>query len=290
MFHGSIVALITPMTADDKLDEKSLRALIEKHVEAGTNAIVVNGMTGEGATLTEEESIRLTKIALEVAANRIPIIAGTGANSTAETIRRTEKAMQLGVAACLVVTPAYNKPTQEGLYQHFKAIAEAVPIPIILYNAPTRASCDLLPETVERLSHFSNIIAIKEDSVQRGKELKALCGDRLDLFSGDDQSALAFMLQGGKGVISVTANVAPKAMKEMCAAALAKDFELAGTLNNRLMPLHKALFLEPNPIPVKWAVAQLGWAPNVIRLPLIPLSEKHYEAVREAMKTGGVLS
>lgn len=289
MFQGSIVALVTPMTPAGEIDEKSLRTLIEKHIEAGTNAIVVNGMTGEAATLSESESKKIIEIALKISNNRIPIIAGTGTNSTIETIRRTEEALQLGVDACLVVTPAYNKPPQEGLYQHFKTIAEKVPIPIILYNAPTRASCDLLPETVERLSHFPNIIAIKEDSVQRGKELKALCGDRLDLFSGDDQSALAFILQGGKGVISVTANVAPKAMKEMCQAALARDFELAGTLNNRLMPLHKALFLEPNPIPVKWAVAQLGWAPATIRLPLIPLSEKYYEAVRDAMKTGGVL-
>lgn len=291
MFHGSIVALIAPMTTSGALDEENLRKLIERHIAAGTDAIVVNGTTGEAPTLTESEKLKVIKIALEVAANRVPIIAGTGTNATAETIHHTELAMNLGVDACLIVVPYYNKPTQEGLYQHFKQIAEAVPVPIILYNVPGRTVADLLPETIERLSHISNIIGLKEATgdLQRARDILALCHDKIDLYSGDDASALAFMLQGGKGVISVTANIAPKEMHEMCAAALLKDIALAGKLNSNLMPLHKALFVEANPIPVKWAAAQLGWIADGIRLPLTPLSEKYHETVKEAMKMSGVI-
>lgn len=291
MFHGSIVALVAPMTDSGQLDEKNLRQLVETHIDAGTDGIVVNGTTGEGSTLTDAERINMIKMVVDICDGRIPVIAGTGTYSTEETIKRTIQAMDLGVDACLVVTPYYVKPTQEGLYQHFKAVAEAAPIPIILYNVPGRTGSDLLPETVKRLSDISNIVAIKEATgdLQRARELLAICGDKIDLYSGDDASALAFMLQGGKGVISVTANVAPKEMHEMCAAALARDISLAGTLNTRLMPLHKALFVESNPIPVKWATAQLGWISDAIRLPLTRLSAQYHETVKDAMKTSGVL-
>lgn len=291
MFHGSIVALVAPMTDSGQLDEKNLRQLVGTHIDAGTDGIVVNGTTGEGSTLTDAERINMIKMVVDICDGRIPVIAGTGTYSTEETIQRTVEAMDLGVDACLVVTPYYVKPTQEGLYQHFKAVAEAAPIPIILYNVPGRTGCDLLPETVKRLSDISNIVGIKEatGNLQRAREILAICGDKIDLYSGDDASALAFMLQGGKGVISVTANVAPKEMHEMCAAALARDISLAGILNTRLMPLHKALFVESNPIPVKWATAQLGWISDAIRLPLTTLSAQYHETVKDAMKTSGVL-
>lgn len=291
MFHGSMVALVTPMTPTGELDEKSLAMLVDRHIEAGTDAIVVCGTTGEAPTLSESDKSNIIKIALEVAKGRVPIIAGTGTNCTAETIRQTKAAKALGVAACLVVTPYYNKPTQEGLYQHYKAIAEAASVPIILYNVSARTGCDLLPVTVARLSEIPNIVGIKEASsdLARGRELLALCGSTFELYSGDDASALMFMLQGGKGVISVTANVAPKAMHEMCSAALSGKMGIAGAINTRLMPLHKNLFIESNPIPVKWAVHELGWIPPGIRLPLTPLSEKYHDEVQEAMKESGVL-
>jgi len=291
MFQGSIVALITPMNATGELDENSLGALIEKHVLAGTSAVLVNGTTGEAATLTSTEKERVIRVALEAANHRIPILAGTGTHSTAQTIRQTEQAMDLGVEACVVITPYCVRPTQEGLYQHYQLLAKTVPIPIILYNVPKRTGCDLLPETVERLSHIPNIIGLKDATgdLVRSKETLALCGDRIDLYSGDDASALAFMLQGGKGVISVTANVAPKAMHDMCAAALSSNLKLAGELNTPLMDLHKNLFVEANPIPVKWVVEQLGWIKSGIRLPLTPLSEKYHSQLREAMKISGVI-
>lgn len=253
MFQGSIVALVTPMTATGELDEEKLRSLIEFHIEQGTDAISVNGTTGEAPTLTEKERVRLIKITLETAAKRVPVIAGTGTNDTAETIHQTQKALELGVDACLVVTPYYNRPTQEGLYQHFKYIARTVPAPIILYNVPVRTGCDLLPETVARLSEIPNIVGIKEATpdLNRSKKILALCNDSFDLLSGEDSNVLEFILQGGKGVISVTANVAPKQMHEMCKAALKRNQELAKTLDAKLMPLHKKLFLEPNPISCK---------------------------------------
>lgn len=291
MFEGSIVALITPMTATGAIDEQNLRALIDRHIAAGTDAIVVLGTTGESPTITETERHQVIAAAVEVAQGRIPIIAGTGSYSTLEAIYRTETAMNLGVDACLVVTPYYNRPTQEGLYQHYCAIAEAVSIPIILYNVPHRTGCDLRTETVERLSHIRNIIGLKDASgdLTRGRELVKRVGSRMTLYTGDDASALAFILQGGKGVISVTANVAPRAMRDMCQAALACNVHLAGELNTPLMPLHKALFVETNPIPVKWALEQLGWIASGIRLPLTPLSEQYYETIRNAMKTSGVI-
>lgn len=291
MFEGSIVALVTPMTATGAIDEQNLRVLIDRHIAAGTDAIVVLGTTGESPTITETERHQVIAAAVEVAQGRIPIIAGTGSYSTLEAIYRTETAMNLGVDACLVVTPYYNRPTQEGLYQHYCAIAEAVSIPIILYNVPHRTGCDLRTETVERLSHIPNIIGLKDASgdLTRGRELVKRVGSKMTLYTGDDASALAFILQGGKGVISVTANVVPRAMRDMCQAALARNVHLAGELNTPLMPLHKALFVETNPIPVKWALEQLGWIASGIRLPLTPLSEQYYETIRNAMKTSGVI-
>lgn len=291
MFHGSMVALVTPMAEDGALDEEGLEALVQFHIENGTDAIVSVGTTGESATLDEREHCYVMRRTVEMAAGRIAVIAGTGANSTREAIDLTRCALEGGADACLLVTPYYNKPTQEGLYRHFKAVAEAVPIPQILYNVPGRTAVDMLPETVERLAGISNIVGIKEATgdLSRAREILERCGDRLDLYSGDDATALGCMLLGGKGDISVTANVAPKAMHELCAAALAGDRDAAVAINERLMPLHKALFVESNPIPVKWALHEMGLIGAGIRLPLTPLSPRYHEQVREAMRAAGVL-
>lgn len=291
MFQGSIVALVTPMTATGEFDAAAFSALIETQIAAGTNAIGVLGTTGEAPTITNNERHKIIKMAVEISAGRVPIIVGTGTNSTIETIYQTEQAMELGADACLIVTPYYNRPTQEGLYQHYRAVAEAVSIPIILYNVPVRTGCDLLTETVVRLSHISNIIGIKDATgdLARCRELVSKCDKKFNLLTGDDASALAFMLQGGHGDISVTANVAPKLMHDMCTAALSNKVQLAGELNTRLMPLHKALFVEPNPMPVKWAVQQLGLIQDGIRLPLTPLSDQYHAVVKEAMKVSGVI-
>ncbi len=291
MFHGSMVALVTPMREDGAVDEQSFAQLVEFHVENGTDALVVVGTTGESATLDHKEHCDLIRRAVELAKGRLPIIAGTGANSTREAIDLTRCAMQAGADACLLVTPYYNKPTQEGLYRHFKAVAEAVPVPQILYNVPGRTACDMLNETVERLATISNIVGIKDATgdMVRGKELIERCGDKLDVFSGDDATTLDLMRLGGKGGISVTANVAPRQMHEMCAAALAGDFERAGEINSKLMPVHKNLFVEANPIPVKWAMYEMGLIPPGIRLPLTELSEKYHDTVRQALKSAGVL-
>ncbi|MDX1253208.1 MAG: 4-hydroxy-tetrahydrodipicolinate synthase [Gammaproteobacteria bacterium] len=291
MFHGSMVALVTPMHEDGALDHESLARLIEFHVGNGTDAIVAVGTTGESATLDMEEHCGVLREVVELARNRIPVIAGTGANSTREAIELTRGAMEAGADAALLVTPYYNKPTQEGLYLHYKAIAEAVPMPQILYNVPGRTACDMLPETVERLSAISNIVGIKEatGNLERGREILERCGDRLDLYSGDDATAVDLILMGAKGDISVTANVAPRAMHEMCAAALRGDRERAHAINQRLMPLHQTLFVESNPIPVKWALHEMGLIPSGIRLPLTPLSPRHHAAVRQAMREAGVL-
>jgi 4-hydroxy-tetrahydrodipicolinate synthase len=291
MFHGSLVALVTPMKITGELDEPRFRALIERHIAEGTQGIIVAGTTGEAPTLTEQEKYHLIQVALEVAHGQIPIIAGTGTYCTAETIKQTKHAFSLGVDACLVVTPYYNKPTQEGLYQHYKSVAEQASGPILLYNVSSRTACDLLPETVARLAKISNIVGLKEASsdLNRCKALLKLCGESFSLYSGDDASSLAFMLQGGKGVISVTANVAPKMMRTMCEAALNSNIKIAGLVNTRLMPLHKTLFVEANPIPVKWAVQQLGWIEGGIRLPLTPLSLDQQTVVKQAMIDSGVL-
>lgn len=291
MFHGSMVALVTPMRADGSVDEESLRGLVEFHVANGTDAIVAVGTTGEASTLDAEEHIGVVRQVVEAAAGRVPVIAGTGSNSTREAIDLTRAAMEAGADACLLVTPYYVKPTQEGLYRHFKAVAEAVPIPQILYNVPGRTAVDMQNATVERLSHIPNIVGIKDatGNLERGRELIEMCGERMDIYSGDDATAMELILMGAKGDISVTANVAPRDMHEMCAAARAGDRARAEAINQRLMALHKNLFVEANPIPVKWAVQQLGLIPGGIRLPLTPLSEQHHETVRQAMRQAGVL-
>lgn len=291
MFHGSMVALVTPMAADGAIDEESLANLIEFHIENGTDAIVAVGTTGESATLDEQEHCHLIRRVVTFCGGRIPVIAGTGANSTREAIDLTRCAMDAGVDACLLVTPYYNKPTQEGLYQHFKAVAEAVAIPQILYNVPGRTACDLLPETVERLASVSNIIGVKEasGSLERVREVLDRCADRLDLYSGDDATAKDAILLGAKGDISVTANVAPKAMHQMCIAALEGRREEADELDRRLAALHRDLFVESSPIPVKWALQEMGLIPSGIRLPLTPLDARYHETVRQALKSAEVL-
>ncbi len=291
MFRGSMVALVTPMHPDGSIDFDSLSRLVDFHVENGTSAIVSVGTTGESATLDEIEHCETIRRTVEMADQRIPVIAGTGANSTTEAITLTRCAMQAGADACLLVTPYYNKPTQEGLYQHHKAIAEAVPIPQILYNVPGRTACDMLPATVGRLAKVSNIIGIKEATgdLSRVAAIRELCGDNFDLYSGDDATGTEFMLQGGDGVISVTNNVAPRAMADMCAAALAGDRERALELNRPLQGLHEKLFVESNPIPVKWALYEMGMMPAGIRLPLTFLSEQYHEDVRAAMREAGVI-
>lgn len=291
MFHGSIVALVTPMKTNGSVDLGSLRELLTWHLENLTDGIVILGTTGESPTIDLNEREQIIRATLEHINGKIPVIAGTGVNSTKETVHLTLQAMELGVDGCLVVTPYYNKPTQEGLYQHFKTVAEAVAIPQILYNVPGRTGCDLLPETIGRLSKVTNIVGVKEatgDITRIAKILSASDGN-LDLLSGDDATGLEFMLAGGKGVISVTANIAPLAMHEMCAAALAKDQKKAKALNDKLMPLHKQLFVESNPIPTKWALHEMGKIPPGIRLPLTILSENKRKLVREALQQAQVV-
>ncbi len=290
MFRGSIVALITPMQGDGRLDDLALRRLVDFHIEEGTDAIVAVGTTGESATLDEEEHCRVIRQVVEFADGRVPVIGGTGANSTTEAIRLTRCAQEAGADAALLVTPYYNKPTQEGLYLHHKAVAEAVAMPQILYNVPGRTACDLQPATAARLSRVPNIIGIKEATgdLSRVAQLRSQCRPGFALFSGDDATACDFMLQGGNGVISVTANVAPRLMHAMCAAALAGDADEARAINARLDGLHRKLFLESNPIPVKWAVAEMGLSPTGIRLPLTWLSEAAQPEVRAAMRQAGI--
>ncbi len=291
MFHGSMVALVTPMHDDGAVDEAALERLVEFHVDNGTDAIVAVGTTGESATLDYDEHCYVMRRVVEMVRGRTAVIGGTGANSTWEAIKLTRCAMEGGCDAALLVTPYYNKPTQEGLYQHFKAVSDAVPIPQILYNVPGRTACDILPETVERLAGISNIVGIKEasGSVARAEDILERCGDRLDVFCGEDAKNLALMLAGAKGCISVTANVAPSQMHEMCTAALSGDREEAERIDARLAALHKALFVETNPIPVKWAVHKMGFCGEGIRLPLTRLSDQHHETVLQAMKLAGCL-
>jgi 4-hydroxy-tetrahydrodipicolinate synthase len=290
MIAGSIVAMVTPMTATGAVDWPALDNLVEWHIAEGTNALVAVGTTGESATLTVDEHCAVIKRVVETVRGRIPVIAGTGANCTREAIELTAAAKEMGADACLLVTPYYNKPTQEGLYLHFKAIAEAVAIPQILYNVPGRTGCDMRNETVARLVGLDNIIGIKDATgdVPRGIELIRMCRDQFAVYSGDDATALDLMLAGAKGDISVTANVAPKLMSQMCAAALRGDAATARDLNARLLALHDKLFVEANPIPVKWAVAELGKIGSGIRLPLTPLSDSFKTVVRDAMRSAGL--
>ena len=290
MFQGSIVALVTPMHQDGAVDSAALRRLVNFQIDNGTPAIVSMGTTGESPTLDRDEHCEVIARTVEYAAGRVPVIAGTGANSTTEAIDLTRCAQKLGAAACLLVTPYYNKPTQEGLYLHHKAIAEAVAIPQILYNVPGRTACDMLPSTVQRLSAIPNIIGIKDATgdLNRAREIIAACGPGFHVYAGDDATALDLILLGGKGVISVTANVAPRAMQDMCAAALRGDAAGANVINTPLMGLHTHLFVEANPIPVKWALAHMGLMEDGIRLPLTRLSPEHHALVRQAMRQAGV--
>lgn len=292
MISGSMVALVTPMDAQGGLDWGALSKLVDFHLQEGTDAIVAVGTTGESATLDVNEHVEVIRRVVDQVAGRIPVIAGTGANSTSEAVELTRNAQSVGADACLLVTPYYNKPTQEGLYQHFRHIAEAVAIPQILYNVPGRTACDMLPETVERLSKIANIIGIKEATgdLQRAQEILDRVSSDFLLYSGDDPTAVELMLMGGKGNISVTANIAPRAMADLCKAAIAGDAATARAINERLMPLHKNLFIESNPIPVKWALYEMGLTQDGIRLPLTWLSPRCHEPLRQAMRQSGVLA
>lgn len=291
MFQGSMVALVTPMKEDGAIDLESLVQLIEFHIENGTDAIVAVGTTGESATLSETEHCELIRQIVSLVKGRVPVIAGTGANSTTEAIDLTRCAKKGGADACLLVTPYYNKPTQEGLYLHHKAVAEAVAIPQILYNVPGRTACDMQPETVARLSRVPNIIGIKEATgdLNRVSQILENSDAGFELYSGDDATALDFILAGGRGCISVTANVAPKDMHDMCVAAAAGNRELAQNINERIKDLHRVLFVEANPIPVKWALHEMNLIPPGIRLPLTELSESYRSIVKAALKRANVL-
>jgi len=288
MIQGSMVALVTPMTPDNQLDWSSLHKLVDWHIEKGTHAIVVMGTTGESATLNVSEHLEVIRRVVTQVAGRIPVIAGTGANATAEAIELTESAKGAGVDACLLVTPYYNKPSQEGLFLHFTAIADAVDIPQILYNVPGRTGVDMLPETVLRLVAHKNIIGIKEATgdLERAKQLiDATAADDFAIISGDDATAVELILMGGTGEITVTANVAPERVANMCTLALAGDAKAARAINAELMSLHDAMFVEANPIPVKWACAQMGLIQSGIRLPLTPLAAEYHQIVKSALKS-----
>ena len=284
MFRGSIVALVTPML-DDHIDVDRLRELVEFHIEAGTHAIVAAGTTGEAGTLTLDEKLLVIKTVISQAKERIPVIAGTAANATKDCIALTQRAMALGAHAALIMTPAYIKPTQEGLYQHYSQIAHAVAMPIILYNVPSRTACDLLPETVGRLASLSNIVGIKDATgdIMRLTQILRDSNRQIDVYSGDDLTAAQWMLSGAKGVISVTANVAPTQMAKMCDAAT--DGEQATCLewHELLMPLHELMFVQSNPIPAKWALNRMGFMSSEIRMPLTLLSKEHHQALEDAM-------
>jgi len=291
MIKGSIVAIVTPMQDDGSLDLAAFRKLIDFHVAEGTDGIVVVGTTGESPTVDVEEHVTLIEQAVKHAAGRVPVIAGTGANSTREAIELAAQAKKLGADASLTVVPYYNKPTQEGLYLHFKAIAEAVDMPHLLYNVPGRTGADMSNDTVLRLAQIPNIVGIKDATggIERGSDLLQRAPKDFAVYSGDDASTLALMLLGAVGTISVTANVAPKLMHQMCAAALAGEVEQARAINYQLLGLHRHLFAEANPIPVKWAVARMGMMKNVLRLPLTPLSAAAQPAVENAMRQAGVI-
>lgn len=290
MFKGSMVALVTPMDKDNNLDYETLVRLVDFHLQNKTDAIVVVGTTGEAALLTHEEQKHIIRFVAKEVAGKIPVIAGSGATATSTAIELTKMAMEAGADACLLMAPGYLKPTQEGLYLHYQAIAKAVAIPQILYNVPSRTICDILPETVARLADISNIIGIKEATgkIERVKEILSLCNGKMDIYSGDDLTARELILAGGKGVISVVANVAPALMHDMTLAALKGDAEQAALLDKKLEGLHHKLFVETNPIPVKWAAMEMGLIAAGIRLPLTPLSEKFHPEVRSAMQQAGI--
>ncbi|MED5621255.1 4-hydroxy-tetrahydrodipicolinate synthase [Ideonella sp. BN130291] len=288
---GSIVALVTPMHEDGSVDYDALRRLIDWHIAEGTDCIGVVGTTGESPTVSVAEHQEVIRVAVEHAKGRVPIMAGAGANSTAEAIELSKFARSVGADCTLQVVPYYNKPTQEGIYRHFKAIAEAVDIPVILYNVPGRTVADMLPETTLRLAQVPGIVGIKEASgnIDRAAWLIRQAPQGFSIYSGDDPTAVALMLLGGHGNVSVTANVAPRAMHGLCMAAVAGDAKKAVELHMQLLPLHKQLFVEPNPIPVKWALARMGRIGGALRLPLTPLSDAHHAALEQALRDGGVL-
>ncbi|MFK7854589.1 MAG: 4-hydroxy-tetrahydrodipicolinate synthase [Granulosicoccus sp.] len=292
MFHGSMVALVTPMLDDGSVDNEALAELIEFHIEAGTDAIVSVGTTGESATLTVSEHSQVIKKTVQWVGGRVPVIAGTGANATAEAIELTTHAKDAGADACLLVTPYYNKPTQEGLYQHYKAVAEAVAIPQILYNVPGRTALDMQPETTARLSRVDNIVGIKEASgtVERIKQLLDLCVAEFMVVTGDDATAMESMLAGCHGDISVTANVVPRDMHLMCKAAIAGDRKTAEAIEARISDLHSVLFDESNPIPVKWALHMMGKIGSGIRLPLTPLATEYHTSLSAALSKAGAVA
>src|SRR5512145_930271 len=290
MLKGSLVAIVSPMHEDGSLDLESFRSLLDWHIAQGTDGIVVVGTTGESPTVDFEEHCLLIRTAVEQVGGRIPVIAGTGANSTREAIELQAYAKKVGVASALSVVPYYNKPTQEGLYRHFRRIAESVDLPMIVYNVPGRTVADLANDTTLRLAQLPGIIGIKDATanIERGTDLIRRAPRNFAIYSGDDATALALIVLGGHGVISVTANVAPKLMHQMCAAALVGDVKRARELNLRLLPLHQRLFVEANPIPVKWALAEMGLIEGGMRLPMSPLAEKFHQTVREALHEAGI--
>jgi 4-hydroxy-tetrahydrodipicolinate synthase len=286
MFHGSLVALITPMHADGSIDFAALEKLIDWHIENKTDGLVILGTTGESATIEHNERREIIQLSVARARHKMPVIVGAGTNSTSKTIVLTREAMSLGADAVLLVTPYYNKPTQEGLFQHYRAIANAVPIPQILYNVPGRTCCDLLPETISRLSQCANIVGVKEATGDLNRLKKLLSMNvKMDFYSGDDPSAMEFMLQGGQGVISVAANVTPKLFHELCVASLKGDRANAEKIDAKLRELYRVLFIETNPIPTKWALQKMGLIQSGIRLPLTPLSLQHHSCVESVIKS-----
>jgi 4-hydroxy-tetrahydrodipicolinate synthase len=291
MIQGSIVAIVTPMHPDGSLDLPGLRKLIDWHIAEGTDGIVIVGTTGESPTVSVEEHCELIKVTVDHVAKRVPVIAGTGGNSTTEAIELTEHAREVGADASLLVVPYYNRPTQEGMYQHFRKIAESVDLPAILYNVPGRTVADMANDTVLRLAQIPGIIGIKDatGNLARGTELLRLAPKSFSVFSGDDATAMALMFCGARGNISVTANVAPRSMHQLCAAAMAGRVEEAVRINNLVLPLHIKLFVEPNPVPVKWAMAELGLIQSGIRLPLTPLAEEFHGTVRAALRDSDLL-
>jgi 4-hydroxy-tetrahydrodipicolinate synthase len=286
MLKGSLVAIVTPMHADGSLDIDSLRKLIDFHIQQGTDGIVIVGTTGESPTVDFDEHCQLIRTTVEQVDGRIPVIAGTGANCTREAIELTQQAKDAGADACLLVAPYYNRPTQEGLYQHFRAVAEAVDIPQLLYNVPGRTGCDIANDTAMRLAEIPNIVGIKDATanIERGTDLLRRAPPGFAVYSGDDATTLALLLLGGQGVISVTANVAPKLVHDMCMAAFAGNVKLAREINLKLFPLHQKLFVEANPIPVKWALSEMGLIQPGLRLPLTPLAAQYHDTLRAAMR------
>ncbi|HEX2549536.1 MAG TPA: 4-hydroxy-tetrahydrodipicolinate synthase [Gammaproteobacteria bacterium] len=292
MFKGSMVALVTPMHANGSIDQQSFHDLIEWHIAAKTNALIIAGTTGESATLSQEEQTDLIQSAVEISGKRIPIIAGTGSNSTQHALELTQLAEEKGADAALIVTPYYNKPPQNGLYEHYKFIAEKTTLPIILYNVPGRTACDMTVDTVARLAKIPSIIGIKEATGQVGRttDIVAACPQNFYVYSGDDAANFELMKNGAHGVISVTANIVPRKMHEFCEAALAKNFTLAEQCHNAMLPLHKGLFVEANPIPVKWALHEMGKIPAGIRLPLLPLESKYHAELRQILQNIDILN